>query len=253
MNDFIYAFLLTLLAGLSTGIGGLIAVLIKKPRAVYLSFALGLSAGVMIYISFMELLPGGFIVVGAVNGLLLFFSGMLMIYLIDRLMPERENPHHEPLTKAKVLTRVGLFTALVLAIHNFPEGLATFASALNDVRLGGLIAVAIALHNIPEGIAVAMPVLYGTGSKKKAFSYSFLSGLAEPIGALIGYLVLLPFLSDQLIGGLMAFIAGVMIYISLDELIPTAHKCNSDSDYQHIVIGGVTLGMLIMAVTILIV
>lgn len=247
-----YAFLLTLLAGLSTGIGGLIAVLIRRPKNIYLSFALGLSAGVMIYISFMELLPEGFTVVGAINGLLLFFAGMLLIYLIDRLMPERENPHHEPLTKSKGLLKVGLLTAITLAIHNFPEGLATFGSALGDLRLGSLIAIAIALHNIPEGIAVAMPVLYATGSKKKAFGYSFLSGLAEPLGAFIGYLFLMPFLSDALIGGLMAFIAGIMIYISLDELIPTAHKCKSDSDYQHIVIGGVTLGMLVMAVTILI-
>jgi ZIP family zinc transporter len=249
------ALALTTIAGLSTGIGSAIAYFIKKPRVTYLSFSLGVSAGVMIYISFVELLPDASETVGEFWGLAAFFMGIGVIGLIDFLIPEPENPHEfagidEPAadrTESPSLMRTGLFMALVMGIHNFPEGLATFASALGNLKLGVFIAIAIAIHNIPEGIAVSVPIFYATGNKNKAFFYSFLSGLSEPVGAVIGYLILRPFLTPGVLAGLMAFVAGVMVYISLDELLPMAHRYG----HGHLVIIGIVLGMFVMAVSLL--
>ncbi|MGE5294134.1 MAG: zinc transporter ZupT [Solirubrobacterales bacterium] len=248
------ALALTLLAGLSTGIGSAIAYFIRHPKVVYLSFSLGLSAGVMIYVSFMELLPSAVAKVGQQFGVLFFFVGMGFIAIVDLLVPEPENPHNyegledpESPDASHHLMRTGVMTAVAIGIHNFPEGLATFASALSDLHVGIFIAVAIAIHNIPEGIAVSMPIYYATGDKNKAFLYSFLSGVSEPIGALIGYLLLMPFLTNTLLAGTLAFVAGVMIYISLDELLPMAHRYG----HGHLVISGVILGMLIMALSLI--
>jgi ZIP family zinc transporter len=248
------AFVLTMIAGLSTGIGSAIAYFIRKPKVAYLSFFLGLSAGVMVYISFMELLPDAVEAVGEAWGLAAFFAGIAIIGLIDWFVPEAENPHeYEGLDaptaapKDNYLMRTGVLTALAIGIHNFPEGMATFASALSDVRLGIFIAIAIAIHNIPEGIAVSVPIYYATSSKNKAFFYSFLSGLSEPVGALVGYLILLPFLTPVVLAAILAFVAGVMIYISLDELLPMAHRYG----HGHLVIVGIVLGMLIMAVSLM--
>ncbi|MHC4529866.1 MAG: zinc transporter ZupT [Planctomycetota bacterium] len=227
------ALLLTVFAGLSTGIGSAIAYFIKKPKVVYLSFALGLSAGV---------------------ALAAFFIGIAVIAVIDMLIPEPENPHHyegldEPTAPPhdSHLMRTGVLTALAIGIHNFPEGLATFASTLGDVKVGIFIAVAIAIHNVPEGIAVSVPIFYATGNKRKAFLYSFLSGLSEPIGAMVGLLILMPFLNDSVLAAVLAFVAGIMIYISLDELLPVAHRYG----HGHLVIGGIVAGMLIMAISLL--
>ncbi len=275
------AFLFTLLAGLSTGIGSAIAYFIRRPKPVYLTFSLGFSAGVMVYVSFVELLPSSFEALGASWGVLAFFLGIGFIALIDLLIPEEQNPHDyksptdictESASASTASTesasasatgtesasasatgtdprlmRTGLVTALAIAIHNFPEGLATFGTALTDVRLGGVIALAIAIHNIPEGISVSVPILYATGDRRKAFIYSFLSGLAEPVGAIIGFLILLPFLSPALLAALLGFVAGIMVYISLDELLPMAHRYGRG----HIVIFGIVLGMLVMAISLL--
>jgi ZIP family zinc transporter len=245
---------LTLLAGLSTGIGSAIAYFIRRPKIVYLSFSLGLSAGVMIYVSFVELLPNAINHIGEGLGVLFFFAGIAFIGLIDLLVPEPENPHnYEGLDQPETgqhdhrLMRAGLMTALAIGIHNFPEGLATFASALSDTRLGIFIAIAIAIHNIPEGIAVSVPIFFATHDKNKAFVYSFLSGVSEPVGALFGYLVLMSFLTATVLAGTLALVAGIMIYISLDELLPMAHRYG----HGHLVISGVALGMLIMAVSLL--
>jgi len=145
------------------------------------------------------------------------------------------------------LIRTGYFTALVIGIHNFPEGIATFATALTDINLGIVIAIAIALHNIPEGLAVYVPIFYATGSKKTAFKFTFISGIAEPIGAIIAYLILMPFLDDSLLAMLLAFVAGIMVYISIDEIIPAAHSYGK----SHVVISGVVMGMLVMAISLL--
>jgi len=246
------ALLLTLLAGLSTGIGSLIAYFIKEPKKLYLSFSLGFSAGVMIYISFMELLAGSMEDIGEMWGIGTFFLGILLIAAIDLAIPEVENPHEyrDPIRNDDeinpALMRTGTLMALAIAIHNFPEGLATFSIALTDLRLGGVIALAIAIHNIPEGISVSVPFFYATGDRKKAFFYSFMSGLAEPVGAIIGFLILSPFLNAFLLSSLLAFVGGIMVYISLDELLPLAH----DYGRNHIVISGIILGMFIMALSL---
>jgi ZIP family zinc transporter len=248
------ALILTTIAGLSTGIGSAIAYFIKRPKMIYLSFSLGFSAGVMIYISFVELMPQATAGVGKMWSTASFFIGILFIGLIDIFIPESENPHHfkAPSGPPEVqgdatLMRTGFFTALAIGIHNFPEGLATFATALTDVNLGIVTAAAISIHNIPEGISVSVPILYATGNRNRAFVYSFLSGVTEPVGAIVGFFILMPFLSERLLTSLLAFTAAVMVYISVDELLPMAHRYG----HSHAVILGVVIGMFIMAVSLL--
>ncbi len=260
LNNVTLAFVFTSIAGLSTGIGSAIAYFITKPKISFLSFILGFSGGVMLYVSFMELLPQGIEALNEFWGVLLMFSGMLFIGIIDFLIPEFENPHHSPDSNyleeikpisekngSSKLIKTSIMTVLAIGIHNFPEGLASFGATLGNVQLGLAITIAIAIHNIPEGIAVSVPIYLATGDKNKAFLLSFLSGLSEPLGALVGYLILRPFLSDALIGGLLAFIAGIMIYISLDEILPLA---NSYSE-AHTTILGIVAGMAIMAISLL--
>ncbi len=247
------ALLLSFLAGAATSIGGLLAFFIRKDNFVALAVGLGFSAGVMIYISFMEILPqanisltqifgqnyGGWLAIGC------FFAGIAIAGLIDSLLPE----HHleeESLSAANKIKRVGIFTALALAIHNFPEGLATFMGAMQSPALGISIAAAVAIHNIPEGISVALPIYHSTGSRSKAFWYSTLSGMAEPVGAILGYLVFSTLLKGAAFGVLFALVAGIMVYISLDELLPTAHEHGS----PHHVIWGVIGGMAVMAASL---
>jgi ZIP family zinc transporter len=248
------ALLLTTVAGLSTGIGSAIAYFIKKPKMIYLSFSLGFSAGVMIYVSFMELLPKAIEGVGEVFGIAAFFIGIILIGFIDMVVPEAENPHEykelppQEASKDATLMRAGMLTALAIGIHNFPEGLATFGLALTNVKLGVIVALAVAIHNIPEGISVSVPIFYATGNRSKAALYSFLSGMAEPIGAVIGFLILLPFLSEGLLASLLALVSGIMVYISVDELLPMAYRYG----HGHAVMEGIVLGMVLMAVSLLI-
>ncbi|WP_277631375.1 zinc transporter ZupT [Atopococcus tabaci] len=259
------AFGLTVFAGLSTGIGSAFAFFSKKIDVRFLSGALGFSAGVMIYVSMIEIFPKARqtleSVYGATTGYwyttLAFFGGIAVMALIDKLVPGPENPHEargvEDMHTQQLgedngeLLRMGIFSALAIAIHNFPEGLATFISALDDPALGVSIAVAVAIHNIPEGISVSVPIYYSTGSKRQAFKYSFLSGLAEPLGAIVGFTVLRPFISDTLFGITFASVAGIMVYISLDELLPTAEKYAE----HHIAIWGLISGMAVMALSLL--
>jgi ZIP family zinc transporter len=265
MNNVLFAFLLTIFAGLSTGIGSAIGFFAKTTNTRLLSIALGFSAGVMLYVSFVEILAKArdalALPYGEVRGAWItaaaFFGGVAFIGLIDRLVPAKENPHEvkgveqlhpsDESRKKSALLRMGFFTALAIGIHNFPEGLATFVAALSDPALGVSIAIAIAIHNIPEGIAVSVPVYYATGSRKKAFFYSFLSGISEPIGALVGYLLLMRFFNDVVFGILFAMVAGIMVFISLDELLPTAEKYGE----HHLSIYGLIAGMVVMAVSLL--
>ncbi|MDI6453188.1 zinc transporter ZupT [Peloplasma aerotolerans] len=261
MSQYVFPFLLTLFAGLSTGIGGIIAFHKKASSKKFLAFALGLSAGVMIYVSFIEIFPKAFVSLSEVYGVrlgylyttLAFFLGVFLIALIDKLVPKAQNPHEpkglnvdDESHEKNELLRMGMFSALAIAIHNFPEGLATFIAALESPVLGISIAVAIAIHNIPEGIAVAVPIYHATKSKKKAFMYSFLSGLAEPVGAVIGFFLLYQLLSESLFGIVFAMVAGIMVYISLDELLPTAEKHGE----HHIAIYGLITGMIVMAASL---
>ncbi|EPI0725716.1 zinc transporter ZupT, partial [Campylobacter jejuni] len=260
------AMLLTLFAGFSTAIGSIIAFFSRKDDLRVLSLGLGFSAGVMIYISFMEILPTALKDFknhydshwAELLGLACFFGGILISLLIDKLIPEDVNPHEpkEDLSELKIcplpqkgqnppkfhpgeklhqintkaLKRTGIFTALAIAIHNFPEGFATFISSLDNLTLGIAIAIAVAIHNIPEGLAVSLPIYHATGDKKKAFIYSALSGLAEPLGAFVGALILLPFIGDLTLAISFAVIAGIMVFISLDELLPAAKTYDKAHD-----------------------
>ena len=253
LGNVIMALVLTSLAGLSTSIGAVIAYLIRKPKLVYLSFFMGFSGGVMIYVSFVELLQNSFLKIGQLWGIGAFFFGMILIGLIDFAIPETQNPHshYKQLKGSTYRTRqrlmnIGIFTALAIGIHNFPEGLATFASSFTDLRLGMLVALAIGIHNIPEGISVSIPIFYATGNRKKAFVYSSLSGLAEPLGGVLGFLILMPFLSPWVVSFLMASVAGIMVYISLDKILPTA----SNYGHSHTMVMGLALGMFVMAMSI---
>jgi ZIP family zinc transporter len=296
MNNVWFALGLTLFAGMATGIGSAIAFLAKRTNYRFLSVATGFSAGVMLYVSFVEIFIKG------VDSLVesygdpmghwinaaSFFGGMALIGIIDALIPHAENPHeihtefeiaplhnpnaplpdaemlqmkqiadvHNPAhtTHNKKLMRMGFFTALAIAIHNFPEGLATFLAALEDPSLGIPIAIAIALHNIPEGISVSVPIFYATGNRRKAFIYSFLSGLAEPVGALIAYMALRFFVGgdsgaipSQVMGILFGGVAGIMVYISLDELLPTSRAYGKGHDSLF----GLVAGMVVMAISLL--
>jgi ZIP family zinc transporter len=271
MHSALYAFILTLLAGLATGIGSILAFFTKRTNTRFLSVILGFSAGVMIYVSMVEiyiqsqrtLIDSYGKVAGSWAALAAFLGGILSIGFIDKFVPEAENPHAvqkvEELDKAEKkmetgshldinkLHRTGLFTAIAITIHNFPEGMATFIAALREPALGLAIAVAIALHNIPEGIAVSIPIYYATGSRRKAFIYSFLSGLAEPVGAVAGYLILMPFLSDTLLGIIFGMVGGIMVYISFDELLPSAQKYGE----HHLSIYGLISGMIVMAISLI--
>ncbi len=295
MRDVWFAFGLTLFAGMATAIGSVIAFTAKRTNYRFLSVATGFSAGVMLYVSFVEIFYKGvaslverFGETGAhwVNAGS-FFGGMLLIGLIDNLIPAGENPHeihseaetlplhdslatlpdYETLSKPGTrsvdthdhhakhkLMRMGLFTALAIGIHNFPEGLATFLAALQNPSLGVAIAIAIALHNIPEGISVSVPIFYATGNRKKAFFYSVLSGISEPVGAIIGYVAIRLFfgsnggmIPSEVMGVLFGGVAGIMVYISLDELLPTSRAYGKGHDSLF----GLVAGMLVMALSLL--
>lgn len=228
--DVSVAFGMTLLAGLSTGLGGLYVACKRAPSERFLASSLGFSAGVMLYISFVELLPEGAAHLressshAELKSTLAFFSGMAAIALLDRLVPGEINPAAG--ARGAGMRRVGVVTALAIAIHNIPEGMATFVTALADPVMAIPIAVAIAIHNIPEGIAVAVPLREATGSRWKAAGWATLSGLAEPLGAAVGYLMLRPVLGPEMgpetLGYAFAAIAGVMVFVGVDKLLPTA-------------------------------
>ncbi len=262
--NLLLAFSLTLFAGLSTGIGSILALFTTKTNTKFLSVSLGFSAGVMLYVSFVEIFAkanailvkthgdklGAWLTVGG------FFFGVLFIAIIDKFVPQMGNPHEmrkveemdeKDLKGDGQLMRMGVFTALAVALHNFPEGFATFIATLNDPSVGVPIAVAIAIHNIPEGIAVAVPIYYATQSKKKAFTLSFFSGLAEPMGALLGFFIFYRFLTDTMFGFMFAAVAGIMVFISLDELLPAASKYGE----HHLSIYGLVAGMGVMALSLL--
>ncbi len=261
-NHLLIPLLLTLGAGLATGIGSAIAFFARRTNKRLLSFSMGLSGGVMIYVAFVELFQQSNLTLSTVWGVRMgtiltvaaFFGGILLIGIIDRLVPSVENPHeahrieemdaqpHNP-----KLMRMGMMTALAIGIHNFPEGIATFTSAIDNLTLGAAIAAAVAIHNIPEGIAVSIPIYYATGNRKKAFWLSVLSGVAEPVGALLAWLVLMPFMSPTLMGCVLAVVAGIMVFISIDELLPAAREYGE----AHIAIYGVVAGMAIMAASLI--
>ena len=295
MDNVWTALALTTFAGMATGVGSAIAFFAKRTNYRFLSVATGFSAGVMLYVSFVEVFTKGAAalmqehgeVAGYAVNTLAFFVGMTLIFVIDTLIPAAENPHevhaeaeiaplhdgsaeapkeclrpgvtydclgsHDHTEHHRGLMRMGLFTALAIGIHNFPEGLVTFLAALHDPGLGVAVAVAVALHNIPEGISVSVPIYYATGRRARAFVYSLLSGLAEPVGAIVAYVVIVLLLGgaggevpQSLMGVLFAGVAGVMVYISLDELLPASRAYGKGHDSLY----GLVAGMLVMAVSL---
>lgn len=260
MSPFLLAFSLTALAGLSTGLGGLVVLSSRQPSTRLLAAGLGMSAGVMIYVSFAELLPVGTAYLAQAHpnaagwlSLAAFFGGITVIGLIDRLVPAELNPHEplgvgerEEVRRRARLMRTGLLTAAIITLHNMPEGFATLVSGLEDPATGAAIAIAIAIHNIPEGAAVAIPIHHATRSRRRAMKYAVLSGLSEPLGALLLYVALRPFISSTLLGACLVAVAGVMVFVSLDELLPTAEKYGQ----HHAAIYGLVAGMAAMAVSL---
>lgn len=264
------AFAVTLGAGLATGIGSTIAFFAKTTNKGFFAISMGFSAGVMIYLSFVEILPKstGYLseyfpnVQAAALTAAALVAGLILMAVIDALVPSGANPHENTQVELlgqdaassseatekqnRALLRMGLFVALAIAIHNFPEGLATFLLVLDDPEIGIALAIAVAMHNIPEGIAVSVPVYYATKSKLKAFRLSFLSGLAEPAGAVIGYLILAQFLNHLVLGVIFAMVGGVMIFLAIDTLLPTARN----SARGHLTVYGVIAGMAVMAMSL---
>jgi len=256
------ALILTLLAGLATTVGSAIAFFAHHTNTRLLAVSLGFSAGVMIYVSFAELFPSGTEeLTGAIGAtaettaVIALFAGMLLAAAIDRLVPLGYNPHEMRLLpedetdarRARDLMRAGVLTAVAIALHNFPEGLATFMSSVEDLRLGVPVAVAIGIHNIPEGIAVSVPIYYATGNRRLAFLLSALSGLSEPLGALLGVVLLAGVWSETILGLSLAVVAGIMIFIAFDVLLPSAESYGE----HHLSVYALVGGMAVMALSLL--
>lgn len=269
LNTIIIALMLTGFAGLATTIGAAFAFITKKPSIRLLALGLGFSGGVMLAVSFIELLPSAideFSSAGLIEsdaflwGNIWFFVGIFAIFLIDFLIPhfykEEDSTHehsHDLTFKAdkssiskEDIHKLGILSAMGIAVHNFPEGLVTFTSALQSVELGIVLAIAVGLHNIPEGLSVSIPIVTATGDKWYAFRLGLLSGLAEPVGALVAAIVLFQFLTPAVIGASLAFVAGIMVFISFDELLPAA----KNADESHLISLGIIAGMIIMVLTL---
>jgi len=282
-GNFWFALMLSGIASLATALGSFLGMMTRRPSPRLMAFALGFSAGVMMFVSFAELLRAGIHDVGFVPAVLAFFGGMLAMFAIDSIVPHRfiservqkleardpelalaVPPQPEPpcgrgrhgpgrgrhrfggMTGPEALMRAGLLIALGIGIHNLPEGMATFSGAIRSRGLGVAIAAAIALHNIPEGLAVALPIFCATGSRRKAFWWAFMSGMAEFAGALLAAALLMPFLTPAFLAVLLAAVAGLMVFISFDELIPGSYAYG----FEHLSVGGIVAGMVLMAASI---
>jgi ZIP family zinc transporter len=265
-SDIYFPLILAFLAGIATAIGGLLVLAMRRFDSRYLAFGLGLSAGVMIYVSFAELLSSAVAQSGFLDANLAFFGGMLFIMLIDFFIPHNyiaervcNGSHLEGCARGmgararrgfhrhRRMALAGAFTAIGIAIHNLPEGLSVFLGGVADPSLGITLAFAIALHNIPEGIAIALPIYCSTKSRAKALLFAAVAGIAEPIGALLGALFLLPLLSPQFLSLSLAFVGGIMVFISFDELLPI---CFENRGRSHASILGIILGMMAMAISL---
>jgi ZIP family zinc transporter len=256
-SDIGFALLISLLAGLATIIGSLIGLLTRDPSPRFLTITLGFSAGAMLLVSFTELLQNGIKSLGPTMAYMSFFAGILLMFLIDAFVPHaymgercdlRDRPdNHQDADKAR-LTRAGVLLAVGIAIHNFPEGMASFAGAIQDRHLGIAIAFAIALHNIPEGLAVSALMYSATGNRRTAFLWALSAGIAEPLGAALTALAIAPKLNGTVLSAMLSMVAGIMVFISLDELIPISRSFGED----HLSIIGIIIGMAVMAASMLI-
>ena len=247
-GNFGVAFLLTAGAGLATTIGGVLTITIRQKGKRFMGFTLGFSAGAMIQVSLVELLQESIESIGFLSAHIGFLIGMAGIFLIDFLVPHDYMGQHDHADgdTGVGLMRVGILVAFGIAIHNLPEGMATFAGTLEDLNLGVAIAVAIAIHNIPEGLAVSAPIYAATGCRGKACLWSFLAGISGLLGALLAALILMPFLTPTVLGWTLAAVAGVMVSLSIDELVPAAKAFGSD----HAPILGVIAGVCVIATSL---
>jgi zinc transporter, ZIP family len=252
-SAFLAAFLLTLGAGLASVIGAALIFVKGANRPGFLGFALGASAGAMIFISLVEIVPKSFEGIetlmdprsAAVFGMVAFLFGMGGIALVDRALPQQA--FSADFNRNRVaLKRTGIMVAVAVAVHNLPEGLGTFLIAYQDVAVGAVFALAIALHNIPEGVAIAVPLKIATGKRGYAFGAAALAGLAEPIGGLIGFLILRPYLNEGVLGFVLAAIAGLMTYIAIESLMPAARDMRRAS----IASAGLVTGVAVMGLSL---
>lgn len=255
---------LTTIVGLSMGLGSLLSFIVDETNKRFLALSLSFSAGIMIYVSFMAILPEGIELIesatGGHNGELIalagFFGGMLIVAIMEKFVHKfgghihgHDHGDHEDLHEHddEHLSKLGLMSAVAIAIHNLPEGLAIFTAGLKDISMAIPIAAAVILHNIPLSIAISVPIYHSTGSKRKAFTYSLVVGLCQPLGAIIGYAFLSRFFNDFVFGVLFSIVAGIMIFVSLDELLPSSQKYEED---HHISVYGAIAGMIVMALSL---
>lgn len=235
----LFPLVLSLLAGLSTVLGAFIVFFSNSNNKRLITFALAFSAGVMITISLTDLYPSASDtlvkykghILGILLSILFMIIGFIIATLISHIIPEGRDKKPSNIDGSDSLYRVGFVTMLALMLHNFPEGIATFISGYENRSLGIYIAMAISLHNIPEGISIAMPIYYSTNSKVKAFKYTLLSGIAEPIGALVAFLFLKPFINEIILAVSFALVSGIMLYIAFEELIPESRVYGYDFIY----------------------
>jgi len=256
LSKVLLSFGLTFIVGASTALGSLFSFFVKETNKKILAIAFGFAAGIMIYASFMSILPEGIELIdeytgkdiGHIMGMIGFFGGILIIALIEKLVHSLGGDHHvhDDLHQGHS-TNIGLASAIGIAIHNLPEGLALFTAGLKDIKVALPIGIAILIHNIPLGIAISVPMYYSTKSRAKTFIYTLLVGLCQPLGAIIGYLIFSNSLNDILFGILFSIIAGIMIFVSIDELLPTAQEY----DNHHTPVYGAIAGMFIMALSLL--
>ena len=256
-QTYLIPFLITLFAGLSTALGGLVVFFGNTEKLNWLSFTMSFAAGVMLYVSFVEILPESYLEFKHTNDqntallyvLGFFVFGTLFAIFTDKLLPEQKinsQVNKSITSKNNKIYRSGILIALTMALHNFPEGIVTFIGSVNDISFGLVIGLAIALHNIPEGMAISVPIYHATGSKKKAFLYSALSGFTEPLGALFCYFVINSYLDDFLTAAVMSIVSGIMIFISIFVLMPLSFEYNDK--YEHIL--GLVIGMFVIGISI---
>lgn len=225
-----YALLVTTLAGLATALGGLLAVM-RLPGRRFMGVSMGFAAGVMVGIGLMDMLPESLEhyrmyappAAASLRVISLFLLGMAIACLVGGALPEKSPSNERSAEQSRVL-RTALVTAIALLLHNLPEGVLTLFSSMHDPALGLRMALAVGLHNLPEGIAVAAPLYFATHNRKKAFGAAFLSGLAEPLGAAIAYLLAARFLTAGFVNGLLALVAGIMCWVSVFELLPAGFE-----------------------------
>lgn len=263
ISNVLMSFGLTVVVGLSMGLGSLISFFAKEANKRFLALSLSFSAGIMVYVSFMAILPEGMDLIegsmgherGHIWSLVAFFGGMILVAIIEKMVhildgghgDHEHGGHHHMDTQGQHLNKLGLVSAIAIAIHNLPEGLAIFTAGLNDIMLAVPIALAVIMHNIPLGMAISIPIYYSTKSRKKAMLYTILVGLCQPLGAVLGYLLLYKFFSDVLFGILFSAIAGIMVFVAVDELLPTSQRYED----HHISVYGFIGGMIVMAISLM--